>query len=641
MLLSVFVAPGANWSVRAALAGCGLLAIARPDAALLVTIALPGFGVILSHLGGVPPLRVTELLVATSLAGCCLRAALQRTFRRSLTAGISAPVVLLAIAAAASTLVWLRVDQFQTGYASDYFEAFVRFARRDYFVQPGRFWLVVTTAVILEGLALYVIVAGLCRLERTFFDRSLRMLVIGGAGLAVMSVVRLAEILLRNPGAIEALRAGPIGLRISPQIPDYIAAGSYFSLCWVAAVGLAIGTSSWHRIVWAAVSLPLAAALYLTGSRSVVAAALAGFLALALVVVRQRTAAVRAVLAFAAVALIVMAGSYSWMTGRDVAGETAKQSMSIRAELVRTGLRVVETRPLLGVGLDRFYLVAGSLASDSLRAQWQGRMNPHNDLLRFAAELGLLGLGLFLWILLAAGALAWRTLRRTRDPRLAGAVGGLVAFLVTSMVSNPLMVREVSYVFWIALGLAVGGAAGPRPASDVPGGVAPPPIAAWQRWISRLKWPVALFVGALLVVSIPTRARREIGAVDFRRVAYGLSDWRSDDGVKWRWSGPTATLFVDGGARLVEIPVRGTLPSGALQQVEVRVDGQLANRVAVGREWQRVRTLVPQEAASGPRRIDLLISPTWVPAEVLPRNKDDRVLGVRVGEHKVLMPPGQ
>ena len=42
------------------------------------------------------------------------------------------------------------------------------------------------------------------------------------------------------------------------------------------------------------------------------------------------------------------------------------------------------------------------------------------------------------------------------DPLLAGLAAGLVAFLITSMVSNPLMLREVSYVFWIALGLAVG-----------------------------------------------------------------------------------------------------------------------------------------------------------------------------------------
>jgi hypothetical protein len=53
-----------------------VLAILRPAAALLVTIALAGFGTILAHLAGAPPFRVTEALVVASLVGCGLRALL-------------------------------------------------------------------------------------------------------------------------------------------------------------------------------------------------------------------------------------------------------------------------------------------------------------------------------------------------------------------------------------------------------------------------------------------------------------------------------------------------------------------------------------------------------------------------------------
>ena len=44
VLLSVALSPATNWIVRAGLAGFCMLAIARPDAALLVTTALVGFG---------------------------------------------------------------------------------------------------------------------------------------------------------------------------------------------------------------------------------------------------------------------------------------------------------------------------------------------------------------------------------------------------------------------------------------------------------------------------------------------------------------------------------------------------------------------------------------------------------------------
>ena len=640
VLLSVALSPDSNWIVRTALAGFCTLAIARPDAALLITIALVGFGTILSHLAGVPMLRVTEVLVVASVAGCVGRAIPRGSpFRRALTAWISTPVVLFAVAVIASLIVWLRVYQVETTYPSAYVLSLLRFLVRDYFVQPGNFAVSVTAAVILEGLALFVAVAALCRLDITFFERALRMLVLGGAGLAVMSVVRLGEIVLRSPGALEALRATSAGLRISPQIGDYIAAGSYFALCWLVALGMAMAASR-RRVLWVLAGTPLMAALYLTGSRSVIAAALLGLAALVFFVIRQKAAAVRAIVAFAVITVLVMVLSYKWTVGRDVAGTMAMQSLTVRVELIRAGLQTLATRPLFGIGFDRFFLVAGGFASPQLRALWQGRMNPHNDFLRFGAELGLIGLALFLWILAGAGKRTWKGLHTTHDARLAGLAGGLVAFLVTSLASNPLMVREVSYVFWIALGLAAGHSAQLLVTRNAPervvGGREP------RVGHTRLQRAAALVLGGVLVFSIPFRAQQELAAVDLMHVAYGFFEWgKEPDGMPSRWSGPRASFFVDGRARLVEIPVSGPSPSGVRQQVEVSVDGRLANRISVGPEWQRLRTLLPETPSTRARRIDLVVSPSWVPADVIPGNQDRRVLGVKVGTVKVVMAPDQ
>jgi hypothetical protein len=639
LLLSVAITPDSNWTVRTTLVGFCLLAIIRPADTLLITTALLGFGIILSHLAGVPPLRVTEVLVVASVAGCCVRAVPSGTpLRLALIGRISVPVALFAIASVASAIVWLRVDQFQTGYASAFVEALVRFLTRNYFVQRGDFSELVSTGVILEGLALYVVVAALCQVDATFFDRALRMLVVGGAGLAVMSVVRLAEILLRNPAAIQALRSGE--LRISPQIPDLIAAGSYFALCWLVAVGIAMSSRPRHRLAWVAAGVPLLAGLYLTGSRSVIAAPLVGLVVLVSVMVRQRVAAIRGVVGFAVLA-VVMVVSYPWLTGRDIAGKVAMLSLETRFELARTSSRVIATRPLFGVGTDRYHLSAGSLASPRLNSLWPARKNPHNDFLRIGAELGLVGLGLFLWILAAAGGRIWRALRSTRDVRLAGLVGGLVAIFITSFVSDPLMVREVSYAFWIALGLAVGHSTGPLAPRDAQPGAMAGAVSVPAR-TSTWRWRVALVVGALLVFSVPFRARQELAAIDVTRVSYGLLDWNTDpNGTVYRWSGPRVTLFVDGRARLIEIPLSSGMPLGAPQEVEVRVDGRLANRIAIGPEWQRLRTLLPGDPSAGPRRIDLVVSPSWVPAEVNPRSRDRRVLGAKVGRIGVIMAPGQ
>jgi len=622
VLLSLAISSDSNWTVRAALAGFGILAVARPAAALLVATALIGFGGILSHLAGVPSLRLTEALVVTCVAGCVLRALPPGgRFRRALTGQISAPIALFAIAAVASMTVWLRVQQVETGFAPAFVKSLLRFATRGYFGEPGDFGLMVSTAVILEGLALYVAVGVLCRVNATFFKQALRMFALGGAGLAVMSVVRLAEIHLRNPNAIAFLRTTPDGLRISPQIPDYIAAGSYFSLCWLIALGVAVAAPG-RRLLWLAAGAPLVAALYLTGSRSVIAAALVGIIVLGPVIVRLGTSSARAVLAVALLAVTLMVACYPQLTGRDVAGDMAQRSLQVRVELAQTSLRIIAVRPLFGVGIARYHLFSERLASPELKAMFPARKTAHNDFLRVGAELGLVGLACFLWILAAAVRSIWRALRATRDARLAGLAGGLVAFLVTSLVSNPLIVRDVSYAFWIALGLAVAHSnARLQPPPDVPerttpGFVQPHGPVRTSPWLSR----IAVLVAALLVLSIPFRARQELAAIDMTHLSYGLFEWETDQtGTPFRWSGPHATLFVDGKAQLVEIALGCVaFPSGSQSQVEIRVDGQLANRVVVGPDWQRLHTLLPAGRSAHPHRIDLHVSPTWVPAEGFP-----------------------
>jgi len=637
ILFSIALLPNATWLVLTLLAGFCLLAVVRPADALLATAALLGFGIILSHLAGLPLLRVTDVLVAASLAGCAVNAILPGSrFRFAIRPWVSPAVVLFAIAAVASTLSWLRVYQMQRGQSSAYLQALFQFVSRDYFVQPGEFWLVVSTVAILQGLALFVVMAACCEIDATFFTRGLRMLTVGGAGVAMMSVVRFVEVLLRDPHAIGVMRRTYDGLRISPQIPDFIAAGSYFCLCWLAALGLAIASVR-QRLAWVAVSLSLLAGLYLTGSRSVIAAALGGIVVFAFIsFVRTRVAASRIVIAVAMVSVVVMIGSFRWMVGHDIAGAQARDSLSIRGELLRVGLRVIETRPLFGVGIDRFFLVAGTVKSPLLDAAWSSRRNPHNDLLRFAGELGITGLVLFLWILGSAGVHVWKALRNASDFLLAGLAAGLVAFLITGMVSNPLMLREVSYVFWIALGLAVGRSVTLQSSNARRDDAIAAPIAT-PGYFTTAGRSLVVLLGAVLLASIPFRARQELTTVDPTRVSYGLSEWeRENDGTRFRWSGPHVTVYVSGRGRRVEIPLRGTLPSAGIQHVKVRLNDRLINDIVVGPDWQRLGIVLLGGDLTKPYRVELDVSPTWVRADAISSSDDRTVVGVKVGELNVV-----
>jgi O-antigen ligase len=618
-----------NLTVRLATFALCALSILRPQAGVLVAIAFVGLGSILAPLSGERTLRADEAIVVVSLLGWCVSQVL-RSFRPHAGCGFRglnvAPIALLGLTALCSTLVWMRVDQVRTAYLSTYLSIVWDSVSTEYFVRIDRFMELASVATMLESLALYLAVGSMCQEDRTFVNRALRMLIVGGAGLAALSVVRVTEIALRNPEAIAMLRATAPGLRISPLIPDYIAAAAYFALCWTVAMGVGLQRSRQHVIVLAA-SLLLLAGLFLTGSRSAIGAAGGGILVLAYLALRD-TKVLRPVriIGLAVMALAVLAIAFPRLIGHDLTGTTAGESLKVRFELWKAGVRVLLAHPLFGVGLDRFFLYLDQFSTPQLKAMWTGRLNPHNDFLRIAAELGLIGLSLFLWTLVGSAvriARGWSS----GNLRLAGLIGGLTAFLITMFISNPLMVRPTSYLFWLALGLATGTAAAAAPSSDTSTIVQP------RVWWRRTLVPLC---GCAIIASVPLRASHEIAGANLAGVTYGLYGWTAaPDGTASRVSGPTATIFVAADARMVEFSLSGTLPTGRPQNVEAFVDGRLANQVSVGNQPQRLRIPLPKRTGRS-HRIDLRVSPTWIPADVEPASDDHRVLGIRIGEVAVL-----
>jgi len=194
------------------------------------------------------------------------------------------------------------------------------------------------------------------------------------------------------------------------------------------------------------------------------------------------------------------------------------------------------------------------------------------------------------------------------------------------------MVHPISYVFWIALGLATGEASAEATATGS-AGTLNEDIATQRPW--RRTALIALCACAI-VASIPFRAARELAATNLAGVTYGLYDWTAPPGsMPSRLSGAQATLFVAADAQVVELSLTGTLPTGGLQTVRAYLDGHLANELSVGREPRQLRIVLSNHAGHA-RRIDLHVSPTWIPADVDASSEDHRTLGVRVGEVAVL-----
>ena len=290
--------------------------------------------------------------------------------------------------------------------------------------------------------------------------------------------------------------------------------------------------------------------------------------------------------------------------------------------------------PVFGVGIDQFYLQSETFGSPDLPDQYR-RVPAHNPFLQTAGELGLAGLIPFVWMLGAAAWLGRLALRERPDDKiLLGVAAGLVTFLLTTASSgHPLLIEVTAYTFWVVLGLGVARAcAAPaveRPKYKDEAGPSHAPARAMPPWARQ----VLVFSSVVLAVSVPVRwieARRD---VDYTQITYGLHDWEQAGGARYRWTSDRATMFLGPEATWIELPIRAPLvDTTGPMHVEVLVDGRLANRIDLEHsDWRPIRLELPPSTQRY-RVLELQVSPSWFPAELLPGSTDPRELGVMVGE---------
>jgi len=134
-----------------------------------------------------------------------------------------------------------------------------------------------------------------------------------------------------------------------------------------------------------------------------------------------------------------------------------------RLAMAATGLRIIRAHPILGVGpglVQRVY--------PAWRVDWAVReTNPHlhNDALQIAAERGLLGLAMWLWLMAAIVVGAWRVLRYSGahgegGPEARAAIGALAAFLTMGMFEYNFSDSEVLMILLLIVSLPFAASAG-------------------------------------------------------------------------------------------------------------------------------------------------------------------------------------
>ncbi len=203
-----------------------------------------------------------------------------------------------------------------------------------------------------------------------------------------------------------------------------------------------------RRRLYTLACLPLFAVLVLTFSRGAYVGVLAaaGVVA-ALVGGRRMLAALGGVVA--AGGALFLANSVGHFLPERI---TSLGSAVLRAGLWRSALAMLRDHPLFGVGLDQFlnqyqYYVEETNDYERLTN------HPHNFVLDFWLRLGIIGLLVWLWIVVQFVRAAYALVRRADAVRRAVALGLfalLTDLLVHGLIDNSYFLMDLALVFWAA-----------------------------------------------------------------------------------------------------------------------------------------------------------------------------------------------
>ena len=127
----------------------------------------------------------------------------------------------------------------------------------------------------------------------------------------------------------------------------------------------------------------------------------------------------------------------------------------IRTNLWREALLIVRDFPVFGCGINTYSVVAPRYKSDAFVAG----IYPHNSYLQMAAEIGIVGLASFIFVLAALFITALRNMRKIKDVFysniLLGLLAGLFGFLVHSFFDVHFYALQLSILMWFIMGLII------------------------------------------------------------------------------------------------------------------------------------------------------------------------------------------
>jgi putative inorganic carbon (HCO3(-)) transporter len=135
--------------------------------------------------------------------------------------------------------------------------------------------------------------------------------------------------------------------------------------------------------------------------------------------------------------------------------EFGDTTISTRVRLWKDASNVIADHPLLGCGLNTYAIVGPEYKTSGEEPD----LYPHNSYLHMAAETGLLGLGMFIWLIFMLFRVSLANLKKIKDgiygAFLTGLLAGLFGFLLHSFVDTNIYSLQLGTLMWFVIGLII------------------------------------------------------------------------------------------------------------------------------------------------------------------------------------------
>ncbi len=299
--------------------------------------------------------------------------------------------------------------------------------------------------IILEPVIYYALIRA-AKLDRRALWRIVDFLLLAGVLVAVIGLVQYVF----NLNLITA-EEGVRRLRSVYGSPNNV--GLFLGRVFPIGLAITLLGVGRRRLFYGLALLPIVAAILLSQSRGAIFVGVPlSILAIGLLAGGRWLWATLGMLIVGAFAALPLLNSPRVQALFNGAGDTS----FFRVALWKSTLQMIRDLPVFGVGPDNFlYAYRGRYL---LPEAWQesSLSHPHNVALDFAARLGLIGLGVFIWVQIAFWRTAYRA-ARIAEPMtralLIGLMASMIDFLAHGMIDAAYFVVDLAFVFMLTLAL--------------------------------------------------------------------------------------------------------------------------------------------------------------------------------------------